>query len=75
MGHNKKQPPTPLPHGVKLTWIGEGGRVMEEKYIPIGDNYRTQRSYVNCIKHLERQAWEVQEGMKLQAWKAIHNKK
>lgn len=75
MGRKKKQPPTPLPHGIKITWIGEGGIVKEEKYIPIGDNYRTQRSYIICIKHLERQAWEVGEGLKLQAWKAIHTRK
>ncbi len=75
MGRKKKQPPLPLPHGVRIAWIGEGGIVREEVYIPIGDNYRTQRSYVNCIKHLERQAWEVKEGVKLQAWKAIHTRK
>ena len=75
MGRKKKQPPTPLPHGVRIAWVGEGGIVREEKYIPIGDNYRTQRSYVNCIKHLERQAWEVQEGIELASWKQNHKRK
>ncbi len=73
MGRKKKGEKV-IPQGVTIKWIGGDGVVKEEKHIAISDNYRLMRSYVNCIKHLERQVWEIQEGIKLDAWKGRSRK-
>ena len=67
MGRKKKE--IIIPQGVTISWVGEGGIVKETKHIAIPDNWRLMRSYVNCIKHLERQVWELEQGIKLDAWK------
>jgi len=67
MGRRKKE--IIIPQGVTITWVGDGGVVRETKHIAIEDNYRLMRSYVNCIKHLERQVYEIAQGIKLDAWK------
>lgn len=59
--------------GVTIQWIDAEGQVKFSKHIPISDDYRLMKGYAACVKHLERHAEEILDGIMYKGW--LENRK